>query len=140
VAELDPNRRVDGHNSLNDRGRAEGHTSRRWWPAAIGAAGVILLSALLFWPSSPKVPEPPRREKTARAAPSERAEAAPPSRSGSGAPKQLVTVHQEAQAAPSQDDDDDQHEGYINPPEPTEEGHPHPMTPPSMSGSFARTT
>ncbi len=114
---------------MNDRGRAEGHTSRRWWPAAIGAAGVILLAALLFWPSAPKVPEPARRIQPQRAA-VERVEAAT-ARSDSSAHKQLVTVHQKPHAAPSQgsEDDDDAHEGYVNPPEPTEEGHPHPHTP-----------
>lgn len=113
---------------MNDRGRAEGHTSRRWWPAAIGAAGVILFSALLLWPSSPKVPEPSRQVKTAPAARSERAEAVAPARADSSAPKQLVTVHQQAQSA-ANEDEDEEHEGYINPPEPTEEGHPHPHSP-----------
>jgi hypothetical protein len=119
---------MDGHHSLKDRGRAEGHTSRRWWPA-IGAAGVILLAALLFWPSSPKVREPPRRTRPATAAQTKTVEP-PAAGSDSSTPKQLVTVHQRPRAAASEaSSDDDAHEGYVNPPEPTEEGHPHPHTP-----------
>jgi len=117
---------------LNERGRAEGHTSRRWWLTAIGAAGVILLAALLFWPSSRKVPELTRRAQPTVTAPKPAEPEAPSAKPS--APKQLVAVHQEAvhrkearEASAEADEEPDEDPPYSE--NATEEGHPHYVTP-----------
>jgi len=119
---------VDRHDSLNERARAEGHTSRRWWLVVIGAAGVILLAALL-WPSSRKAPELTRKAPPTVTA-ARPAEPEPPSAKPS-APKQLVAVHQEqAPEASAEAEDEEPHAD--DPPfneNATPEGHPHYTTP-----------
>lgn len=96
---------------------------------AIGAAGVILLCALLFWPSSARVPELSRGVHPASSAPA-RAEpaAAPPA--PREAPKQLVAVHPKEAPEASAEADEEPHED--DPPHnenATPEGHPHYITP-----------